>query len=89
MKRTAILVAAAISLFLTACSQYKYETVANDPLETKMYTLDNGLKVYMSVNKETPRIQTYIAVKVGGKNDPSETTEIGRASCRERVSNCV
>jgi len=74
MKRTAILVAAAISLFLTACSQYKYETVANDPLETKMYTLDNGLKVYMSVNKETPRIQTYIAVKVGGKNDPSETT---------------
>ena len=43
-------------------------------METKMYTLDNGLKVYMTVNKETPRIQTYIAVKVGGKNDPSETT---------------
>lgn len=59
---------------LASCSQYKYETVANDPLGTKMYTLDNGLKVYMSVNKKTPRIQTYIAVKVGGKNDPSETT---------------
>ena len=43
MKRTAILVTAAICLLLTACSQYKYETVANDPLETKMYTLDNGL----------------------------------------------
>ena len=43
MKRTAILVAAAICLFMTACSQYKYETVANDPLGTKMYTLDNGL----------------------------------------------
>lgn len=57
-----------------SCSQYRYETVANDPLGTKIYTLDNGLKVYMSVNKETPRIQTYIAVKVGGKNDPSETT---------------
>lgn len=40
-----------------------------DPLNTKIYTLDNGLKVYMSVNKETPRIQTYIAVNVGGKND--------------------
>ena len=65
--------AAAIAL-LAGCSQYKYETVANDPMETKMYTLDNGLKVYMTVNKETPRIQTYIAVKVGGKNDPSETT---------------
>ena len=28
----------------------------------------------MSVNKAEPRIETYIAVKVGGKNDPSETT---------------
>ena len=73
MKRLLILAAAAIAL-LTGCSQYKYETVAGDPMETKMYTLDNGLKVYMTVNKETPRIQTYIAVKVGGKNDPSETT---------------
>ena len=61
-------------LLLASCSQYKYETVKGDPLGTKIYTLDNGLKVYMSVNKETPRIQTYIAVKVGGKNDPSETT---------------
>ena len=73
MKRFIIMAVAAIAL-LASCSQYKYETVANDPLDTKMYTLDNGLKVYMSVNKETPRIQTYIAVKVGGKNDPSETT---------------
>ena len=73
MKRFIIMAAAALAL-LAGCSQYKYETVANDPMETKMYTLDNGLKVYMTVNKETPRIQTYIAVKVGGKNDPAETT---------------
>ena len=66
--------AAAFVLLLASCSPYKYETVKGDPLGTKIYTLDNGLKVYMSVNKETPRIQTYIAVKVGGKNDPSETT---------------
>lgn len=32
------------------------------------------MKLYMSVNREEPRIQTYIAVKVGSKNDPSETT---------------
>ncbi|MBQ0123171.1 MAG: insulinase family protein [Bacteroidales bacterium] len=57
-----------------SCKGYKYETVEGDPLGTKIYTLDNGLKVFMSVNKEQPRIQTYIAVKVGGKNDPSETT---------------
>ena len=59
---------------MLACGGHKYETVKNDPQDTKIYTLDNGLKVYMSVNKETPRIQTYIAVKVGSKNDPSETT---------------
>ena len=74
MKRILTILAGAMVLLLAACSQYKYETVKGDPLGTKIYTLDNGLKVYMSVNKETPRIQTYIAVKVGGKNDPSETT---------------
>ncbi len=52
----------------------KYETVKNDPTQTKIYTLSNGLKVYMSVNKEIPRLQTAIAVRVGSKNDPSETT---------------
>ena len=74
MKRILFMAAGAVMMLLTSCSQYKYETVAGDLLGTKIYTLDNGLKVYMSVNKETPRIQTYIAVKVGGKNDPSETT---------------
>ena len=74
MKRLLFLSAALISVLLASCTQHRYETVAGDPLETRIYTLDNGLKVYMSVNKETPRIQTYIAVKVGGKNDPSETT---------------
>lgn len=70
-----------LSLFLllalslsSASKDYRYETVPNDPLKARIYTLDNGLKVYMTVNKETPRIQTYIAVRVGGKNDPAETT---------------
>ena len=64
--------AAAVLLSAAACS--RYETVANDPLDAKIYTLDNGLKVYMTVNKETPRIQTYIAVRSGGKNDPADNT---------------
>ena len=55
-------------------SKYKFETVAGDPLKVRIYTLDNGLKVYLSVNKDRPRVQTYIAVKVGSKNDPAETT---------------
>ena len=54
--------------------KYSYETVAGDPMNARIYTLDNGLKVFLSVNKETPRIQTFIPVRVGGKNDPAETT---------------
>ncbi len=65
----------AMMVVMSSCgSKYKYETVKGDPLKSRIYTLDNGLKVYMAVNKETPRIQTYIAVRVGGKNDPAETT---------------
>jgi len=43
-------------------------------MQSRIYTLDNGLKVYLSVNKEKPRIQTYIAVNTGSRNDPAETT---------------
>ncbi|MFQ6910708.1 MAG: M16 family metallopeptidase [Bacteroides faecis] len=66
-----------LALVICSCSspqKYSYETVPNDPLKARIYTLDNGLKVYLTVNKETPRIQTFIAVRVGGKNDPAETT---------------
>ena len=55
-------------------SGYEYETVENDPLNTLIYTLDNGLKIYMSINKEEPRIQTNIAVNTGSKQDPSDAT---------------
>lgn len=77
-KSTKLFTLLAAILFATIISaqnaSYTYESVPNDPINTRIYTLDNGLKVYMSVNKETPRIQTFIAVRVGGKNDPSETT---------------
>lgn len=51
-----------------------YTYVTNDPLNTRIYTLSNGLKVYLSVYKDAPRIQTYIAVKAGSKNDPQDAT---------------
>ncbi len=68
--------AAMLAVGLVGCSseKYQYQTVENDPLNAKLYTLPNGLKVYMTVNKEQPRIQTYIAVRTGSKNDPAETT---------------
>ena len=75
MKKILTLMTVVAAMLLTACgSKYAYESVKGDPTQTRIYTLDNGLKVYMSVSKEEPRIQTYIAVRVGGKNDPSETT---------------
>ncbi len=65
-----------LSVLTVACEfdASVYEFVPNDPLHARIYTLDNGLKVYMTVNKAQPRIQTFIAVKAGGKNDPAETT---------------
>ena len=62
-----LLLAAAVS-----CS--RYETVAGDAMNTKICTLDNGLKIYMSVNKTEPRLQTAIAVRCGAKNDPDDNT---------------
>lgn len=65
---------AALAVSVQAQKSYHYSTVASDPMHARVYTLDNGLKVYMSVNRETPRLQTYIAVKTGSRNDPPETT---------------
>lgn len=78
MKSIINYILAIVMLSMTAFSihaaKYEYRTVPNDPLKAKLYTLPNGLKIYMTVNKDQPRIQTYIAVRVGGKNDPAETT---------------
>lgn len=54
--------------------RHQFDTVAGDPYHTLLYTLPNGLKLMLSVNPRAPRIQTEIAVRVGGKNDPAETT---------------
>ncbi len=54
--------------------EYKYETVPGDPLNARIYTLDNGLKVYLTDYEEAPRIQTYVAVHAGSKNDPADAT---------------
>lgn len=66
-----------IAVLAVSCGnspKQKYESIPGDPLNARIYTLDNGMKVYMTVNPEQPRVQTYIAVRVGGKNDPAETT---------------
>ena len=75
MKKRIISALCAIAFLLPAqAKDYKYETVQGDLMKSRIYTLDNGMKVYMTVNKEKPRIQTYIAVRTGSRNDPAETT---------------
>ncbi|MBO2031729.1 insulinase family protein [Siccationidurans ginsengisoli] len=54
--------------------EYRYETAPNDPLGVRVYKLDNGLTVYLSDYKNAPRIQTYVAVRAGSKNDPATAT---------------
>jgi zinc protease len=87
LKKIRSLVSIVIILLLFSCEKqgkfqlktdstgkYAYEYVTNDPLKVRIYTLQNGLKVYLSQYKNEPRIQTQIAVKAGGKNDPAQNT---------------
>ncbi len=75
LKRLFISAVAAIALGFNAQAQtYTYKEVKGDLMQSRIYTLKNGLTVYLSVNKEKPRIQTYIAVRTGSRNDPHETT---------------
>ncbi|MBM2815079.1 MAG: protease3 [Ignavibacteria bacterium] len=53
---------------------YSYEFVKGDPVKLRIYSLDNGLKVYLRQNPDEPRIQTFIPVKAGSTYDPPQTT---------------
>jgi hypothetical protein len=75
MRHTLLLVGA-LALFQVGLAQktYPYTSVPGDPLETRIYTLDNGLQVWLSRNTDAPRVQTNIAVRAGSKNDPADAT---------------
>ncbi|MBU0486564.1 MAG: insulinase family protein [Bacteroidetes bacterium] len=68
----AIFVAILVTTGSFAQKQYKYQSVPGDPMNARIYTLDNGLKVYLTVYKDEPRIQTFVAVAAGSKNDPAD-----------------
>ena len=59
---------------LTDKANYSFETVLNDKNGVRIYTLKNGLKVYLAQNFDAPKIQTYIPVKTGSNNDPFDNT---------------
>lgn len=54
--------------------QIKFSTVSGDPIQVRMHTLKNGLRLYLTVNKDEPRVYTEIAVRAGSKHDPADTT---------------
>jgi peptidase, M16 family len=72
--RTIFMSIALCTLATLSAKEYSFITVKGDAMQTRIYTLNNGLKVYMSVNKERPRLQANIVVRTGSRNDPAETT---------------
>ena len=74
MKKTIMFLVALMLVADVSAQKYEYKTYDNDPFGVREYTLKNGLKVFLSVYKDAPRVQTYVAVRAGSKNDPSETT---------------
>ncbi|MFM7428809.1 MAG: insulinase family protein, partial [Flammeovirgaceae bacterium] len=87
MNRINVFLFAALLVWFAACAPkqefqsktgesggYSYEYVTNDPLNVRIYTLKNGLKVYLSQYQAEPRIMTAIAVKAAGKFDPANAT---------------
>jgi predicted Zn-dependent peptidase len=85
MRIKPILWIASLLLIMSSCSngdqtadqsesKYTYESVEGDPFGLRIYTLDNGLKVYLSENHAEPRVQTNIAVRTGSKQDPADAT---------------
>lgn len=82
MKKIFLLMLALTAWTLQA-KEYTYQSVEGDPMQARIYTLDNGLTVYLTQNKEKPEIQTYIAVRAGSQNDPLEST--GLAHYQEHI----
>ena len=74
MKKYSLIILMSVMTVVCSAQRYTFESVPGDITQTRIYTLDNGLKVYLSVNKEKPRLQANIAVRTGSRNDPAETT---------------
>ena len=55
-------------------AKISFRTVPGDPIQVQMHTLANGLRLFLTVNKDEPRVYTEIAVRAGSKHDPADTT---------------
>ncbi len=58
-----------------AATEILYNTpLAGDPIQARIYRLDNGLTVCLSVNREAPNIQTFFGFRTGSLQDPADKT---------------
>ena len=68
----------AIALVLATAASADYTRIntpnPDDPLDTHIFKLDNGLLVYLTENHETPRFYAEISVASGSKHDPADAT---------------
>lgn len=55
-------------------AQHGFSSIPGDPAATKIHTLANGLRVYVSVNDNQPRATVYVVAKTGSKQDPADAT---------------
>lgn len=55
-------------------AQRSFTVAPNDATQTRVYVLDNGLRIYVSPLHTKPRVQVLVHVRAGGKNDPPEAT---------------
>ena len=51
-----------------------YESFPGDPFHTRIYTLKNGMKLYLLQNRTVPRLQTFIAVRAGSADENKNST---------------
>lgn len=51
-----------------------HQPAADEAMQTHIFELDNGLRVYLSENPEEPRFYSEIAVRAGSKHDPADAT---------------
>src|SRR5690349_24672564 len=57
---------------------YTYKYVTNDPIQTRFYTLKNGMSVILTDNHKEPRIVYRMAVRSGRNNAPRDNTRLAQ-----------
>lgn len=50
------------------------QPLAGDPLAVTVHRLANGLTIYISTDRQTPRFSAWLAVRAGSRHDPADST---------------